>query len=86
MRRFKQRSKAQHKKWKLTEDDWRNRDKWDAYEDAVNDLVSRTSTTAAPWTLVAANDKRYARVKILKTVCDAMARALSRGSRAARQV
>ena len=84
LQRFKQRSKAEYKKWKLTEDDWRNRDKWDAYEDAVNDMVSRTSTTAAPWTLIAANDKRYARVKILKIVGDAMARALSREHRVAR--
>ena len=78
LRRFKQRSKAEHKRWKLTDEDWRNRDKWDEYEEAVNDLVSRTSTTAAPWTLIAANDKRYCRVKVLKTVGDAMARALKR--------
>lgn len=76
LRRFKQREKAAHKSWKLTDEDWRNREKWDEYEDAVNDMVSRTSTTAAPWTLIAANDKRYCRVKVLRTVGDAMARAL----------
>jgi polyphosphate:AMP phosphotransferase len=78
LKRFKQRSKLAHKQWKLTDEDWRNREKWDDYVEAVNDMVSRTSTTAAPWTLVAANEKRYCRVKVLRTVADAMERALKR--------
>lgn len=77
-RRFKDRGKAAHKSWKLTADDWRNREKWDLYEEAVNDMISRTSTAAAPWHLVAANDKRYARVKVLQTVSKAMEAALAR--------
>ena len=51
-------------------EDWRNRKKWDAYEKAVCDMVDRTSTDIAPWTLVEANDKLYARAKILATICD----------------
>jgi polyphosphate kinase 2 (PPK2 family) len=78
LKRFKDRSKAAHKRWKLTDEDWRNRDKWELYEEAVNDMVSRTSTTAAPWRLIAANDKRYTRVKVLQTVADAMEAALAR--------
>ena len=50
-------------------DDWRNREKWPEYEQAVCDMVDRTSTEIAPWTLVEANDKNYARIKILKTLC-----------------
>jgi AMP-polyphosphate phosphotransferase len=76
LRRFKDRSTVAHKKWKLTEDDWRNREKWDQYEDAINDMVSRTSTTAAPWHLIPANDKRFARVTVLKTVADSVEKAL----------
>jgi len=83
--RFKQRAKAAHKSWKLTDEDWRNREKCDAYEEAVNDMVSRTSTAAAPWTLIAANDKRYCRVKVLRTVADAMARALKQNSQVSRR-
>jgi len=58
-----------YKRWKLTDEDWRNRDKWDAYEVAVNDMIERTSTSAAPWTLVPANSKRYARLQVLETLC-----------------
>ena len=76
LRRFKQREQAQYKQWKLTDEDWRNRQKWREYEQAVNDMVERTSTIVAPWTLVEGNDKYFARLKILKTACSAMARAL----------
>jgi len=76
LRRFKDRGKVPHKRWKLTDEDWRNRKKRGDYEDAVNDMVSRTSTTAAPWHLIPANDKRYARVKVLQTVADAIEAAL----------
>jgi len=70
--RFKQREKTPYKRFKLTDEDWRNREKWDAYETAVHAMVERTSTRVAPWTLVEGNDKRYARVKVLKAVCDGL--------------
>ena len=65
------RDRRSYKRWKLTDEDWRNRKKWDAYEQAVNDMVERTSTRQAPWTLVEANDKYFARLKVLKTVATA---------------
>jgi len=74
--RFKLREKTTYKRWKLTDEDWRNREKWNAYEQAVNDMVQYTSTSVAPWTLVEGNDKRYARIKVLKTFCDRLAIAL----------
>jgi len=52
---------------KITDEDWRNREKWDAYEAAVNDMVMRTSTDYAPWTLIPGNDKKIARIEVLKT-------------------
>ena len=61
---------------KITDEDWRNREKWADYEPAVNEMVARTSTDYAPWTLVDGNDKRYARVKVVRTVCDALRKAL----------
>ena len=69
LRRFKEREKTGFKRFKITEEDWRNRKKWDDYETAVCDMVDRTSTEIAPWTLVEANDKNFARIKILKTLC-----------------
>jgi polyphosphate kinase 2 (PPK2 family) len=74
--RFQSREETPYKSWKLTEEDWRNREKWDAYEQAVNEMVERTSTHSAPWTLVEANDKRFARVKVIQTVADAMEKVL----------
>ncbi|CAK0773289.1 Polyphosphate:AMP phosphotransferase [Gammaproteobacteria bacterium] len=73
LRRFEERKITPYKHYKLTEEDWRNREKWDLYDFAVNDMVERTSTRFAPWTLVEANDKRYARIKVLKTLCDRLA-------------
>lgn len=67
--RFKLRQATPYKQHKITEEDWRNREKWDEYEAAVHDMVSHTSTSYAPWTLVAGNDKRYARIQILKVFC-----------------
>jgi polyphosphate:AMP phosphotransferase len=75
-KRFKERAASPYKSWKLTADDWRNREKWDAYELAVNDMVEETSTSAAPWHLIAGNDKNYARVEILRRAADAIAAAL----------
>jgi polyphosphate kinase 2 (PPK2 family) len=66
--RFESRQNVPYKAWKLTDEDWRNRDKWPQYEQAANDMLVRTSTPAAPWTLVEAEDKRFARVKVLSTL------------------
>lgn len=71
-RRFKERQENPMKQWKITDEDWRNREKWDAYEEAVNEMLVRTSTTYAPWIVVEGNDKRYARIKVLETVVAAM--------------
>jgi polyphosphate kinase 2 (PPK2 family) len=76
LRRFKERERLPFKRWKLTADDWRNRKKWDKYAVAVNDMIERTSTKPAPWTLVEANDKYFARIKVLKTVCARLEAAL----------
>jgi AMP-polyphosphate phosphotransferase len=70
LRRFKERQDTEFKRFKITEEDWRNREKWDDYVAAVCDMVDRTSTGQAPWTLVEANDKNFARVKVLKTICE----------------
>ncbi|HEY3444805.1 MAG TPA: polyphosphate:AMP phosphotransferase [Myxococcales bacterium] len=77
LRRFKEREKTDYKKFKITDEDWRNREKWPQYERAVCDMVDRTSTEMAPWTLVEANDKYSARLKILKTLCRQWEEALS---------
>jgi polyphosphate kinase 2 (PPK2 family) len=77
LRRFTQREEIPYKRWKLTDQDWRNRDKWASYEAAVQDMVERTSTLGAPWTLVEANCKRHARLKVLRTTADALEAALS---------
>ncbi|KIH76028.1 polyphosphate:AMP phosphotransferase [Geoalkalibacter ferrihydriticus] len=69
LRRFESRQKTGFKRFKITDEDWRNREKWDDYEQAVCDMVERTSSEITPWTLVEANDKRYARIKVLKTLC-----------------
>ncbi len=72
LKRFKSREATPYKRFKITEEDYRNRKKWDAYEQAASEMIARTSTSYAPWHLVAANDKRWARVHVLKTVCDAI--------------
>lgn len=72
--RFKAREKTPYKKYKMTDDDYRNREQWQPYVAAVNEMVARTSTKQAPWTLIPANDKRWARVQVLKTVCAVLAR------------
>ena len=74
--RFKQRELIPHKQWKLTDEDWRNREKWEDYEQAINDIIERTSTRIAPWTLIEGNDKQHARIKVIKTLCDRMEEAL----------
>ena len=78
LRRFKEREKTGFKRFKITDEDWRNRKKWNEYEHAVCDMVDRTSTGIAPWTLVEANDKNFARIKILKTLCQQIEAAMKR--------
>ncbi|MCG7374841.1 polyphosphate:AMP phosphotransferase [Pseudomonas luteola] len=78
LKRFKEREETPFKRFKITEEDWRNRDKWDVYSAAVEDMVARNSTEIAPWTLVEANDKRFARVKVLRTINDALEAAFER--------
>ena len=76
LQRFKARQEEPHKQHKITDDDWRNREKWHDYELAVDQMVSHTSTRHAPWTLISANDKPHARIQALKTFCKAMKHAL----------
>jgi len=77
LHRFEERQTIEYKRWKLTDEDWRNREKWDLYERAVQEMVERTSTRDAPWTLVEGNCKRFGRLKILGTVSEALEAALS---------
>lgn len=70
--RFEDRKGTAYKSWKLTDEDWRNREKWDVYIQAVEDMLLKTSTTSAPWTVVPANDKLYSRVCVLETVVKAL--------------
>lgn len=79
LRRFKEREGDPRKQHKITEEDWRNREKWDDYKIAVNDMIAHTSTARAPWTLVSGNDKLYARIQILKTIADRLEQVLQAG-------
>jgi polyphosphate:AMP phosphotransferase len=76
LRRFREREKTGHKRYKITPEDWRNREKWAAYETAACDMIEKTSSEIAPWHLVEAEDKHFARVVVLKAVCDALERAV----------
>ncbi len=72
LQRFKAREQTAYKAWKLTDEDWRNREKWDQYTEAVNEMLLKTSTLTAPWTVVEGNCKWHARVKVLKTLVDGL--------------
>lgn len=72
LQRFKDREATPYKRFKITKEDYRNREKWDQYEQAASEMIARTSTSYAPWHLVPANDKRWARVQVIRTVCDAL--------------
>jgi polyphosphate:AMP phosphotransferase len=76
LKRFQAREQIAFKRFKITEEDWRNREKWNAYQLAICDMVERTSTGEVPWTLVESNDKQFARVKILRTLCERLEGAL----------
>jgi len=79
--RFEERKTIDYKSYKLTDEDWRNREKWDAYREAVVDMLQRTSTTYAPWTVVEGNCKLWARVKAVETIIDAIEKGLNREDR-----
>jgi polyphosphate kinase 2 (PPK2 family) len=76
LRRFQARQDAPYKAWKLTDEDWRNRARWNEYRIAVEDMLLRTSILTAPWTIVEGNDKWFARVKTLRTLVQLLAREL----------
>jgi polyphosphate kinase 2 (PPK2 family) len=77
LRRFKERQATNYKQWKITDEDWRNRGRWEDYEQAVEDMLLKTSTHTSPWTVVEANDKLYARIKVLRTVVEKLERELT---------
>lgn len=76
LERFNERQNTPQKQWKITDEDWRNREKWDQYEDAVNEMIQKTSTTYAPWHILESVDKRYARIKALKIVIEELEKVL----------
>jgi polyphosphate:AMP phosphotransferase len=76
LERFTERQNTPEKQWKITDEDWRNRDKWDLYEGAVNEMIQKTSTAFAPWYILESDDKKYARIKALKIVNDSIKKAL----------
>jgi polyphosphate kinase 2 (PPK2 family) len=76
LRRFKERQQSGYKAWKLTEEDWRNREKWSKYQDAVEEMLVKTSTRVAPWNLVEGNDKYWARVKTLTRLVEILSKEL----------
>ena len=76
LERFSDRQNTPEKRWKITDEDWRNREKWDRYEVAVNEMLQKTSTAYAPWHIIESTDKKYARLKVLGIVIDALEAAL----------
>jgi polyphosphate kinase 2 (PPK2 family) len=70
LRRFKEREKIAYKRFKITDEDWRNRKKWPQYERAICDMIERTSTETGPWNVIAANDKLLARVSVIERLCE----------------
>lgn len=77
LERFEDRQNDPDKKWKITEDDWRNRSKWNEYKIAADEMLQKTSTINALWTVVESNDKHYSRIKILKTITETIEKELS---------
>lgn len=78
LRRFEDRQNTPSKQWKITDEDWRNREKWDQYEEAINDMLQYTSTDFAPWNIIESQDKKFARIKALKVLISAIEDRLSR--------
>ena len=77
LERFTARQNTPEKQWKITEEDWRNRDKWPAYEEAVEEMLRKTSTEYAPWYIIESVDKKYARIRTLQIVTDALEKAVN---------
>ena len=77
LERFTLRQNTPEKQWKITDEDWRNREKWDQYETAVNEMLQKTSTTYAPWHIIESVDKKYARLKTMEIIVDAIEKAIS---------
>jgi polyphosphate kinase 2 (PPK2 family) len=77
LRRFEERQDSVYKSWKLTGEDWRNRSRWDTYREAADEMLLKTSTPVAPWTIIEGNDKYYARVKALRTLVRVLGKALN---------
>ena len=78
LERFTDRQNTPEKQWKITDEDWRNREKWDLYEEAVNEMLQKTSTAFAPWHILESNDKKYARIKALEIVIEEIKKACKR--------
>jgi polyphosphate kinase 2 (PPK2 family) len=76
LRRFELRKETPYKAWKLTDEDWRNRERWEEYRGAVEDMLVKTSTLTAPWTVVEGENKWYARVKTLETLVSLLSKEL----------
>jgi polyphosphate:AMP phosphotransferase len=76
--RFQAREETAYKRYKITDEDWRNRERWNQYREAVNEMLARTSARHAPWNLIAGNDKRFARIQVLETVAGALREALAK--------
>jgi polyphosphate kinase 2 (PPK2 family) len=76
LRRFKAREETPHKSWKMCDEDWRNRDRWDEYSLAAHEMIQQTSVQNSPWILVENQNKAYGRIKVLKTLCDALEKAV----------
>ena len=74
--RFNDRQSNPEKQWKITDEDWRNREKWDQYETAVDEMLQKTSTAYAPWHILESVDKKYARLKALRIVIEEIEKAL----------
>ena len=75
LERFNDRQNTPEKAWKLTEEDWRNREKWPQYEEAIDEMLEKTSTENAPWHIIESNDKKYARIKTLRLAIAALEKA-----------
>lgn len=81
LERFNDRQNTPEKQWKITDEDWRNREKWDLYEDAINEMIEKTSTSFAPWHIIESKDKKYARIKVMQITCEELEKALGKNEK-----
>ena len=75
--RFTERQNTPEKQWKITDEDWRNREKWEDYEVAIDEMIAKTSTENAPWFIIQSNNKYYARIQAIRTVIDEIEKKLN---------